>query len=147
MMPQKVPQKRYSLFILAILLLLSGGIAVLVEPHDFAIRCLGLAAIMASVYLGRISHVHDRAAFSVGGGQEADVKATKRPGRLAWAVGVALLLLAGVSYLLMYIDALHGGHEAWPVYVFGGVTVACAIVWGYLAAKIFGGGRGKNSQN
>ncbi len=129
---------------LAILLLLSGGATLYVGSHNFAIRSFGLVAIMASVYLVRASHVHTRSASSVASGQGADSKAAGRPGRLAWLIGVALLLLAGVSYWLMYVDALHGGHTVWPAYMFAGVGLACSVVWGYIAAKIFGGWIGKN---
>jgi putative flippase GtrA len=62
--------------------------------------------------------------------------ATKRQGYLMWIVGFVLLLLAGVSYLLMYIDSLHGGHTAWPVYLFAGVGIVCAGVWGYIASTL-----------
>jgi len=52
-----------------------------------------------------------------------------------WFAGIALSLLAGVSYLLMYIDALHGGHTAWPAELFFGVGIACAAVWGCIISK------------
>jgi hypothetical protein len=130
-MSQKVPQKRYSLFVLAIFLLLLGGAALFMGSHNFTIRSLGLAAVIAAMYFARISNVRSRSAVAVTSGQ-----ATKRPGYLMWIVGFALLLLAGGSYLLMYIDALHGGHTGWPAYLFAGVGIACAGVWGYIASKL-----------
>lgn len=136
MISQKAPQKRQGLFVLAILLLLSGGAAVFVGFHNSTIRSLGVVAIMASMYLVRISRVHDRSVLPIASGQEVDFNATESPGRLAWAAGIGLLLLLGVSYLLMYIDALHGGHTAWPVYLFAAVGLACACAWGYIAAKL-----------
>src|ERR1700737_4300178 len=131
MMPQKIPQKRYGLFVLAVLLLLLGGAALFVGSHNITIRFLGLAAVMASTYLVRISNVHTRSTLAVTSDQ-----ATKRQGYLMWIVGFVLLLLAGGSYLLMYIDSLHGGHTAWPVYLFAGVGIVCAGVWGYIASKL-----------
>jgi hypothetical protein len=53
-----------------------------------------------------------------------------------WLIGVALLVLAGVSYWLLYIDALHGGHAGWPVYMFAGVSLAAAGVWSYIVTKL-----------
>ncbi|MFZ1974392.1 MAG: hypothetical protein WAU89_16225 [Candidatus Acidiferrales bacterium] len=41
-----------------------------------------------------------------------------------------------MSYLYLYHDAIHGYHEALPVYVFAGVGLACTIVWAYLVAKM-----------
>ena len=133
---QEVPRKRYGLFILAILLLLSGGAALYVGSHNFAIRSLGLVAIVASAYLVRISRVHSRSGSSVASGEGVDSKATTRPGRLLWTVSIALLLLAGVSYLNLYNDALHGYYEVWPVYVFAVVGVAYVLVWSYLVSRI-----------
>jgi hypothetical protein len=56
--------------------------------------------------------------------------------RLAWAVGIGLVPAVAVSYLYLYRDAVHGGHEVLPVYVFAGVALACAVVWPYIATKI-----------
>jgi hypothetical protein len=53
-----------------------------------------------------------------------------------WIIGAALLLLTGVSFFYLYQDALHGYHEALPVYVFAGVGLACALVWSYLVSKM-----------
>jgi hypothetical protein len=124
-------QKRYSLFVLAVFLLLLGGAALWVGSHNFTIRSLGLAAVMASAYLFRTSNVHTRSTLAVTSDQ-----ATRGPGYLMWIVGFALLLLAGVSYLLLYDDSLHGSHTVWPVYLFAGVGIACVGVWGAIAAKL-----------
>ena len=47
--------------------------------------------------------------------------------------------MLGVAFFLLHMDALNGGHEAWPADLFAGVGLACAILWGVLVAKIFGG--------
>jgi hypothetical protein len=143
-MSQKVIRKRYGLFVLAIFLLLLAGVGIYFGSHNYPIRTLGLAAVMASVYLIRISHVHDRSDLPEASGQGKNLKTAKGPRRLLWIVSLALVPLLGAAFFLVYIDAVDGGHEAWPADVFAGVGLACAIVWGYLAAKIFaaGGGRG-----
>jgi hypothetical protein len=136
--PQNVARKRYGLFVAAILLLLLGGVGIYLGPHNYPIRAVGLVAIMASAYLVRISHVHDRPGLPKASGWETDLKTAKGPGRLLWIVSLALVPLLGASGFLLHIDAVNGGHEAWPADVFAGVVLACAIVWGYLAAKILG---------
>jgi len=55
-----MPRKKYGFFVLAIVLLLLGGVGLYLGAHNFSIRVLGLAALLASGYFVRISHVHDR---------------------------------------------------------------------------------------
>jgi len=127
--------KKYGLFALAVVLLLLGAAALYVGSHNFTIRSFGLAALLVSVYLVRESRVYARSA-SEASDERADFTASNGPGRLAWVFGIALLPLTGISYLLMYIDALHGGSAAWPAYVFAGFAFACAGAWGYIASKL-----------
>jgi hypothetical protein len=130
---QNMAPKRYGLFVLAILLLMLGGVGIYFGSHNFPIRALGLATIMASTYFVRISHVHDRSGLPHATGQGIELK-TEGPGRLLWIVSLALVPLLGAAFVLMHIDFVNGGHEAWPVDVFAGVGLVCAIVWSYLAA-------------
>lgn len=67
-----------------------------------------------------------------------NLTATNEPGRVMWFVGGALLVLAGVSYWLMHLDAIHGGHAGWPAYMFGGVILVGAGVWSYIVTKLAG---------
>jgi len=53
-------------------------------------------------------------------------------------VSIALLPAAGMSYLHLHNDAIHGAQEIFPVYVFAGIGLACILAWSYLIAKIFG---------
>jgi hypothetical protein len=129
-------QKRYGLFSLAILFLILGCAGVIAGYRSFAIRSLGLVALMVSAYFVRISKVHASQASAIRTDVNADSKEEKGPGRLAWAIGIAFVPAAGMSYLYLYHDAIHGYHEALPVYVFAGVGLACAIVWAYLVAKM-----------
>jgi hypothetical protein len=133
MMSQKIPQtqKRYSLFVLAILLLLLGGAALSIGPKYSAIRSFAGVAFIVAVYLIRVSNVHTRSTLAV-----SSNPASNRPGRLMWIVGFALLVVLGISFLYLYKDALDGYHEVLPVYLFAGVGIACAGVWGYIASKL-----------
>lgn len=144
---QNVAGKKYLLFILAILLLLLGGLGIYAGSHDYPLRALGVVAIMASTYLVRVSHIHDRSGLPDVGGSRTDLKIAKGPGRLLWIISLALVPLQGAAFYLLHIDAVNGGHDAWPAYVCGGVVLVCAVVWGYLVARIFGGRTGKSSQH
>lgn len=135
-MSQTAFQKRYGLYSLAILFLVLGCAGGIAGHRSFAIRSLGLAALMVSLYFGRISKVRASPALAIRTDLEADSKDEKGSGRLAWAIGIALVPAAGMSYLYLYHDAIHGYHEALPVYVFAGVGLACAVVWAYLVAKM-----------
>jgi hypothetical protein len=139
---QNVVPKRYGLFVLAILLLLLGGVGIYLGSNNYPIRVLGLVSIMASVYLVRISRVHNGSSLPEARGPGKNYKIEKGPGRLLWIVSLALVPVLGASGFLLHIDAINGGHEAWPADIFAGVVLACAIVWGYLAAKILGVGAG-----
>jgi hypothetical protein len=133
---QKVSRKRYGLLVLAIMVLLSGGVALFMGSNSFAVRSFGAVACIVSVYLVRISNVHTHSALAVTNDRGTDSRATKRPGPLMWTVGVALLAVMGISFLSLYIDALRGYHEILPVYIFAGIAVACAVFWSYLLSRI-----------
>lgn len=76
------PQKRYSLFVLAILLLAFAGVAFVFAPHSFAVRTLVLGAIMISGWLVRVSNV--RQGSNRQGGQTTTATTSKRVGVLAF---------------------------------------------------------------
>ena len=141
MTAQEATRKKYSLFVLAILVLLSGGAALFLGGHNFAIRAVGVVGCIVSAYLIRISNVHTRPTATVVTDQRAGTEAENGPGRLMWIIGVVLLLLAGASFFYLYQDAVHGYQEALPVYVFAGVGLACTLVWSYLISKLLSGGR------
>jgi hypothetical protein len=135
-MSPTAPQKKYGLFSVAVLLLLCGGAALFLAPHGYTIRSVGVVAVMVSAYLVRISHVHTRSTLSAAAGPEGTFNTQKRPGRIAWVVGLALLPTLAASFLYLHNDAIHGGHTALPAYVFAGVILACAAVWGYIVSQI-----------
>jgi hypothetical protein len=131
-----LPQKRYWLFVLAVLVLLAGGAALFMGPKNFGIWSLGLGACIVSVYLMRVSNVHSRSVSVATGSEGTGPKAKKGRGRLIWIIGAALLPVAGASFLYLYQDALHGYHQTLPVYVFAGVAALCAVVWPYLVSRV-----------
>jgi hypothetical protein len=131
-MSQNVPRKRYGLFILAVLVGLSGVAALLMGPKYSVIRALAGVAFAVGVYLVRISHIHDRSDLRDTGDRGTELRTTKNPGRLLWIVSLALLALLGASGFLLHIDAVNGGHEAWPADVFAGLvlpTLSYGVIW------------------
>lgn len=136
MTPQNVPRKRYSLFVLALVVLLAGGVALLVgQNYPAALPFGGLAAI-ASVYLFRKSNVRSGSGSGDTSFQVAGLNEPPRPGPLMWIVGMGLLVMLGISFLFLYLDALHGGHEVLPVYLFAGVVLVCGSYWAYLVSRL-----------
>ncbi len=140
MKSQRGPQKRHVLFILAILLLLLGGMGVFLGLHNFAIRAAGLVCIMLSVYVVRISNSPSLRTLGDATGQGTDASPAnaitrRRPSRPIRTVGVVLLLLVGGSSLYLYLDARQGYHEVLPVYLFAAAALACALVWSYILAS------------
>src|SRR5579872_4801850 len=69
-------------------------------------------------------------------GEWSPATAAKRVGRLAWTLTASLLVACVLCYFLMYLDALHGGKEAWPAYAFAGAGLAFAVTSAYVVAKI-----------
>jgi hypothetical protein len=138
-MSQTTPKKNYALLALAILLLLLGGVCLYLGTHDFQIRSLGLAAIVASTYFVRMSRVRYRSDSPEATGPGKDLKTTKGPGRRLWIVSLALVPSLCVAIFLMSSDTVtDGGNATWPVDIFAWVAVVCTIVWSYLAVKIVG---------
>lgn len=129
-MSEGKPLKRYALRALAVLLLLLSAAIFVLESHNFVIRSFGILVLLASVQIVRMSRAQNPSLGHV------DLTASGGPGSVMWFVGVALLVLAGVSYWLMYLDAFHGGHAVWPVYLFAGVVSVGAGVWSYIVTKL-----------
>jgi drug/metabolite transporter (DMT)-like permease len=138
MTSQKAYRRRNGSYALAIVLLVLAGVAMVVARHNFMIRSLASAAVVASVYLVQKSRRASLLPPSyVPIDQSDDSDEGKGLERIMRFVGVALLGLLVFCYYLMEIDAAHGGHEVWPVNLFAGVAITFAGVWGYLASRRF----------
>jgi hypothetical protein len=109
--------------------------------HRPPIRSLGLAALFASMYFVRKSRARGRSDFPLATTRDTGV--TKAPGtrRRLWMLSLTMVPLLGVALLLMYIDSANGGREVWPAYVFAGVAIVCAGVWGSLAFFVIAGSK------
>jgi len=133
--PNINPRKRYGIFALAVVLFLSG-VVLLVGVNNLLIRSFSGLMFVISVYLLKISNVHNRAGvIAVRGNEKYPEEMTKHPSPVMWAVGIGALVVAVGAFLFLYRDVLEGYQEIWPVYVFAGVGFVCALIWGYLIAK------------
>jgi hypothetical protein len=139
-----VVRRNRGLFVIGIALLLSGGLGIYVGSHNYPVRALGVVSVMVSAYVLRISRFPNRSGSAEASGRQSDLKIGEGAGRLLWTISLGLVPLLGAALFLLHRDAANGGHEAWPADVFAGIALACAIVWGYLMAKIFGGRSSKN---
>lgn len=133
---QHVRERRYGLFIVAIVLLLAGGVALFAGMKNFGIRSLGIVACIASVYLIRLSRGGSRPPQATTKGEPKYAKASNGR-RLMWIIGGVLVPVAVASFFYLYQDALHGYHDVVPVYVFAAVGLLCTVVWSYLVSTLF----------
>lgn len=136
-------KKRYGLFALAVGMLLIGAVALFLEWNNFArglggflIWSIGLLMIVSSTYLVKISNVHARSSSVAASDPSKGSRSAKGPGLRMWLLGAASLAALGISYHYLYKDALAGYHQMWPVYAFAGSGLVCAIVLGYLFARL-----------
>jgi hypothetical protein len=130
------PHKRYGLLILAALVLLIGGAGIYLGRHNYAIRAVGLVAVLASSDLVRRSRAYARQGVPETLAMGERGGPAEGPLRALWIVSAALAVLLGVSLFLMHLSDVNGGHEVWPVYLFAGVGLLGAVVWSYLAVMI-----------
>jgi hypothetical protein len=152
-------KKRYSLFVLGILLLLIMPAMLVLGTHNFLIRTIGTCALFGSLYLIRISnvkrfpyttvsdieqetqstesvgHFAHHAPFTTINDLGVDPRSAKRTVRLIWVVGVVLLVLTMISLLLLQRDQANGGNEIWPLDVFVIVGIADIVYGAYLAIR------------
>jgi len=135
-MHQTTPVKKYGLFALAIILLLSGGVTLVIGFNDFMARSLGVLMCVVSAYLVRVSNVRGLKGLRNTDSQNLNLVMPKRPGRAAWVWGVASAVALGISFIYLYKDALDGYNQVWPVYAFAGSALICASVWSYIVAKL-----------
>ena len=144
------PQKRYGQAAFAIILMLSGIIANVVDSNNYMVSSLGLLSFIFGARLLSVTNVRNRkpARASVSdvrnpktvratSYQDLNPEAYKRPGYLAWIFGVASILATVISYMCIYQDARTGGHEGWPADAFAWSAIIAAAVWGYIFSKFW----------
>src|SRR5580658_9529699 len=76
------PKKRYSLFVLGMLLLLSVPLMLILGTHNLLIRSIGMCAMFGSLYLIRISNVK-RSPYTTISDIEQETQSTESVGHFA----------------------------------------------------------------
>ncbi len=151
------PKKRYSLFVLGIVLLVIMAVLLVLGTHRPAIRSLGTSLGFSALYLIKKSNVRrvpyttvddieqetqsaeivgpvtHRAPFVGINDLLVDPRSRKRAARLRWVICVALSLLTLISFVFFSLDVSHGVDDGWPVYAFFGFGFALVLYCGYQA--------------
>jgi len=131
--PPEVRGKFYALRGLAVVFGAFGAGFFLLRPNEFWIRSAAALGILASLGLIRRSNVY---VWRARGQVAADWSPANRVGPLTWVLTGASLAACGAAYFLMYLDQLHDGKEAWPVYAFAVAVLALVITSGYVTLRI-----------
>lgn len=133
--PPQVRTKFYALRALAVLLGLFAGAIFILRPPGFGLHLLAFLAIFIGLWIVRRSNA---SVWRARGDVLSEWSSNKagRVGPLAWILVAASLLVCGATYFLMYLDALHGGKEVWPVYAFAGAGLTLVLTLGNLIARI-----------
>ena len=126
-LPPDRSAKNYIAFAAAAILLLFGGIGLFIFAHYFVLRCLSIIAIMASTHFTRVAKTPAHSLLR----PERRLPLT-RALRMA---GSILLIIDCCSAYAMYLDATHGYHHAWPLYLFFAGGVCSIPVFGYILAS------------
>lgn len=130
------PDKRRAGRLLGIIVALAGCVIVALGFNSTLWETLGLIICMIGVFCvnscrakglekERIDRPHGQCAGFA-----------QRPGALAWWLGAASVLALIGSFVALYVDAAFGSHWTWPLYAVVASALACAVSWGYLAAKM-----------
>lgn len=135
--PAKLRVRFYVLRALAAALCVSAAAAFYLRPGSYELLLSGLAAISAGMWLVRRSNAYVGGARGQAVSQWSQAKAAGHVGPLAWTLTGISLVACGVGYYLMYLDALHGYKQVWPLIVFLGAVLAFTATSGYVAMKIF----------
>lgn len=135
--PPKVRRVWYMLRAFAITLIIFAIVIFLLWPNIFGFRLLGLLMILISVWVVRISNTYVRRAQGQVEDDKSQNKTARRVGLLGWLLAAGSFIACAAFYLVMYVDALHGGKEGWPAYAFGCAALALAVTGSYVIMKLF----------
>lgn len=80
---QNGSRARYGLRALAVILLVLGGIVIYIGSHNFTIRAVGVAIVMACSYLVQVSNVRNRSGLP-DTSSGVNHQKVKTQGRLLW---------------------------------------------------------------
>jgi len=129
-MPDQTSRERYSLYVLAIALLVIGIAAQAPVFRHSALSSMGILTILASVGLFRMSGVRPNTHAELA--DRAEPRVTWR----AWLVLAAAFVAVALSWYAMRVDAEHGGAQAWPAYAFFAAILVSGITGGYVVMRL-----------
>jgi len=127
-----------GLMALAVFLFLLFVLSFFFVAHTSAIRSVGGFLGVISMLLLRKAKGRGRSAVEDAPGKTFTLSSIQdRPSRLAWGVGVAILVLTGVSFVILHNDAVHGGDALWPLGLFAALMVVGFAYWYVLLGRLF----------
>lgn len=135
--PAEVRGKFYALRAAALAVGILGVAGVILGTHNLGVRSLGLVGIVVCFWLMRRSKAYVWRARGQEVAEWSLAGAARRVGPRAWTVMGVSLAACGVFYLAIYLDAVHGGREVWPVYALLGACVVFIVTAGYAAMRMF----------
>lgn len=109
-----------------------------IAGRRWAVVGWGLLVVMVGTLLVQVSLDHAESATGDRTVDKASRGGLRRFDRAMRTMGIVLVPLAAFSFGSLYLDAIHGYHEGWPLYLFFAVALASVVVWPYLFARAFG---------
>ena len=102
--------------------LLIGAILLFIGGHSIIVRAAGLAMVLICVNLHRTGR---------------RLSGLPTPSGTMWIAGIVSAAVTLIAFQFLYLDALNGYNDVWPVYAFAFAGVVATGVWGALAARLF----------
>jgi len=125
--------KRYLLLAAAFAFVAAGMVGIYLGVNNLALRTAGMLACVISTFLVRASVAAGKGEVP----QSSMETVRQRPGSRMWAIALVLVATVPTTYWLLYRDALNGGKEVAPLYLFVAAVLVAASYLGYLFAKYF----------
>lgn len=130
------PLNRNRLMALGVVLICVVVTWLYVGHYSFPARAFGMMILICSIYFSRRFRVRN-ARIAVNDGIDWPAPTSiKRISVPMWIGGCLLVVVTGITFWLLYQDALHGYAKVGPVYAFGLVICIGAVYWGYLVSKL-----------
>lgn len=101
--------------------LIVGAVLIVAAGQNLFIRMAGLGVVLFGISM----HANGRR-----------LSGLPTPSRTMWIMGVVSAAAVLAAAHLLYLDALNGSQEVWPVYAFAAAVVFAAGIWAALLARM-----------
>lgn len=132
--------KQYSLLSLAIIAFMAG-VVLFAWPLSPISKVFGsFLIVISALFVGRFrkhSGTSDGEGERTSKNHDANLEHLRRPGHVAWSVGVFLLIVTALSFVYLF-EGPAGELGVLILYLSTGLALACAVFWGYLIGKLVG---------